>query len=144
MTGPCLDANVWVYYLDSTLPEHETVRPTVRSVLESRSIFSTTVIQMEVVHYLHTQLDDPAEVTEGFLDLEDVRIADFRRDDVEQAVRLLRNHPDVGIGGRDATIVVAMERLGCDVLWTHDQALGQLAERIPWLSVVDPVTDQLT
>lgn len=143
MTGPCLDANVWVYYLDGTLSEHEQVRPAVRSVLDSRSICSTTVIQMEVVHYLHTQLDDPSGATGSFLDLEDVAVAELQKEDVERAAALLGKHPDVGMGGRDATIVVAMDRLDCDVLWTHDRALHRLGDRLSWLSVIDPVGEDV-
>jgi predicted nucleic acid-binding protein len=54
----CLDANVWVYFFDSGLDEHEQVRDLVAEILADEPVFVTTVLQMEVVHYLTNQLAD--------------------------------------------------------------------------------------
>jgi predicted nucleic acid-binding protein len=54
----CLDANVWVYFFDSGLDEHEQVRDPVAEILADEPVFVTTVLQMEVVHYLTNQLAD--------------------------------------------------------------------------------------
>ena len=140
----CLDANVWIYYLDSDLPEHETVRGPVRRLLSDRPLFTTTVLQMEVVHYLHTQLAENESVIDRFLRLEDVTVADLTATDVTTAAEYLASYPDTGIGGRDATVVAAMERYGVDELWTHDEGLKRLGDRLDWLTVRDPVeTDPL-
>jgi predicted nucleic acid-binding protein len=136
----CLDANVWVYFFDADCPEHQQVVGPVRSLLQNQPLFSTTVLQMEVIHYLHIQLSDSSELVRRFLELEDVTVAELTTDDVTAAAALLDTHSDVGIGGRDATVVAAMDRRGVTTLWTHDSGLHTLGDRLDWLSVVDPVT----
>lgn len=136
----CFDANVWIYYLDRTLEEHDAVADTVDPILESEPLFTTTVLQMEVVHYPHMQLEDPYERADRFLRLEDVLVADLTPDDVEAATDILRSYPHAGIGGRDATVLAAMERYETPHLWTHDSGLRRVAENLAWLDVTDPVT----
>jgi len=46
----CLDANVWVYYLDAGLDEQEVVAARVDGVIEREPIFLPAVVAMEVVH----------------------------------------------------------------------------------------------
>ncbi len=140
----CLDANVWVYYLDSGLDEHDAVRGPVRTLLSEHTLFTTTVVQMEVIHYLHNQLAESESAIDRFLHLGDVTIADLTTADVPVASDLLGNHSHAGIGGRDATIVAAMDRYEVSELWTHDGGLKRLGDAVNWLTVVDPVdTDPL-
>jgi predicted nucleic acid-binding protein len=80
----------------------------------------TTVLQMEVVHYLTNQLAD----SEPYVD---------------RAATLLAEYDGTGIGGRDATVLAAMERHGVERLWTHDGGLKRLDDRLDWLTVTDPV-----
>jgi len=136
----CLDANVWIYFLDSGPNEHDRVREAVADVLRSKPLFTTTVLQMEIVHYLTNQLDDSAAAVERVLSIEDTHVADLQTADVERAAELLEAHPHAGIGGRDATVLAAMERHGVGRLWTHDEALARMDERLDWLTVTDPVT----
>lgn len=136
----CLDASVWVYFQDAELPEHDPVRGPVADLLRSAPLFTTTVLQMEVVHYLHTRLEDGEEPVEIFLTMADVAVAELTRADVARAADLLADHGDTGIGGRDATVLAAMERHDVTRLWTHDAALGRMADRLDWLDVNDPVT----
>lgn len=136
----CLDANVWIYYLDRTLPEHDSVSPAVDALLEDEPLFITTVLQMEVVHYLSTQLADSSESVDRFLSLEDVRVVDLTSRDVETAAELLADYPNAGIGGRDATVIAAMDRSDVSRLWTHDEGISRLATELDWLEVTDPVT----
>jgi predicted nucleic acid-binding protein len=135
----CFDANIWVYYFDTDLPEHSAVVDHVRDALRTQPLFTTTVLQMEVVHYLHTQHADASSAIDRFLGLEDVAVAELRPDDVETAVEILEAHPGVGIGGRDATIIATMKRHNLSQLWTHDTALLDLGDRLDWLYAVDPV-----
>jgi predicted nucleic acid-binding protein len=142
----CLDANIWVYYLDETLTEHPKVTDAVEAVLEDGPLFTTTVLQMEVVHYLHTQLTNGAERIDQFLALESVEVADLTTADVATAVDILDTHPESGVGRRDATVVAAMDRRDVTELWTHDAGLRRLGDRLDWLTVLDPVesTDPLS
>lgn len=98
---------------------------------------------MEVVHYLQRQLADSQPEIDRFLDLEATTVATLTRDDVSNAAALLRNHSNTGIGGRDATVVAAMDRHDVSTLWTHDSGLEGLGEHLEWLTVVNPVTDAL-
>ena len=136
----CLDANVWIYFLDAELEEHTAVHDAVAAVLEHEPLFTTTVLQMEVVHYLTNQLADSEEPVDTFLSIEDTTVAALRPDDVERAGTLLADYPHSGIGGRDATVLATMERHDVSRLWTHDEALLRLGDRLDWLDVTDPVT----
>jgi len=135
----CFDANVWIYYFDGRLPEHEPVADTVDPILRERPLFTTTVLQMEVLHYLHRSLDSQQHADE-FLDVDRAAVASLRPEDVQRSNEILENFGDLGIGGRDATVVAAMERNGVSSLLTHDTALLQLGDELEWLSVIDPVT----
>lgn len=137
---PCLDANVWIYYFDETLPEHNAVSSAVRPILESDSLFTTTVLQMEVIHYIKTQLQNDSDLIERFLSISDTVVAELPVEDVYRASDLLKEHPETGIGGRDATVLAAMERYEVSELWTHDTGLERAAEQIEWLTVRDPVS----
>lgn len=135
----CFDANIWVYYFDTDLPEHTAVVEHVRDALRTQPLFTTTVLQMEVIHYLHTQHADGSSVIEQFLGLEDVTAGELLTEDVETAVEMLEAYPNISLGGRDATIIAAMKRRNVSRLWTHDAALLDLGEHLDWLQAVDPV-----
>lgn len=137
----CLDANVWIYYLDADLAEHGAVREDVASVLRTSPLFTTTVLQMEVVHYLTNQLTESEEPVAQILSIEDATVADLTDADVERASTLLSDYDEAGIGGRDATVLSAMERHGVTRLWTHDSALKGMDDHLDWLDVTDPVTE---
>lgn len=135
----CLDANVWIYYLDEDIAEHDVVVDRVGDVVRSKPLFLTTVLQLEVLHYVSNQRDDCQDVLETFLTGRDVWVADLTPRDVERASELLGAHQEAGIGGRDASVLATMERNDVTQLWTHDAALQRVGERIDWLDVVDPV-----
>lgn len=140
----CLDANIWIYYLDSGLDEHDAVRQPVSTLLEDKPLFTTTVLQMEVVHYLQKQLADSQTPIDRFLNLEDTTVAELTRGDIVTATALLQDHANTGIGGRDATVLAAMQRHDVSELWTHDTGLKRLDDRLDWLTVVDPITESPT
>lgn len=135
----CLDANVWVYYLDADLPEHAAVARTVDEDLADEAVFTTTVLQMEVVHYVANTLAESEEVIDDFLSVSDV-VADLTAGDIERAAELLHEYSNAGLGGRDASVLAAMERCDVDTLWTHDRAFGEVAAD-RGVSVRDPVED---
>lgn len=137
----CLDTNVWIYYLDADLAEHDDVRERVDALVRSKPLFITTVLQTEVLHYVTNQMDGSEEAIETFLTGKDVTVADLTQEDVERAARLLTTYDHSGIGGRDATVLAAMERYDVSRLWTHDDALKRMDDRLDWLSVTDPVTE---
>jgi len=135
----CFDANVWIYYFDNSLDEHAAVREPVDDVLQTEPIFTTTVLQMEVVHYLTNQLADSGETIDRFLRLSNVTTAELSERDVAAGADLLETHDQSGIGGRDATVIAAMDRHDVTRLWTHDEGLKRLGDHLDWLTVTDPV-----
>jgi len=137
----CIDANVWIYYFDDALGEHSAVREPMENALRSEPIFTTTVLQMEVVHYLTNQLADSGETVNRFLRLSNVTTADLTESDVAVGANILATHPQSGIGGRDATVLAAMDRHDVSRLGTHDEGLKPLGDRLDWLTVTDPVED---
>lgn len=139
----CLDANVWIYYLDAEQAEHDDVRERVGALVRSKPLFVTTVLQTEVLHYVTNQMDASERTLETFLSGKDVTVADLLQADVERAAELLDTHEHAGIGGRDATVLAAMERHDVSRLWTHDEALKRMSDRLDWLDVIDPVTDRV-
>ena len=137
----CLDANIWIYYLDADLPEHDVVRDPVRALLADQPLFTTTVLQMEIIHYLQKQLTDSHDAIDNVLTLEETTVANLTEEDIDTAADILSTHAQTGIGGRDATVIAAMQRNDIPELWTHDTGLKRLDERLDWLTVSDPVED---
>lgn len=130
-----IDANLWIYYIDRGLPEHDRVRPEIRALLGTPLLTNTT-LQMEVAHYL-TRRFGPVQggaLLDAFLAIP-FRVDALDEDAGRRAMELLKRHAHLGIGGRDATILAAMQRHGSTELWTHDDAL----KRVPGVTVSDPV-----
>ncbi len=94
---------------------------------------------MEVAHYLTNQLADSGETVDRFLRLSNVTTAELSERDVAAGANLLETHNQSGIGGRDATVLAAMKRHDVSRLWTHDEGLKRLDDRLNWLAVTDPV-----
>jgi uncharacterized protein len=129
-----IDSNIWIYYLDRSAPEHKRVARAVRKALRE-PLLMTTVIQMEVAHYLVRHLG-PVEGLDRLATLMGFpfEMDPLDEDAVRAALEHLARHAHLGIGGRDATLLAAMARRGSTELWTHDAAL----RRVPGLTVVDP------
>ncbi|QSG03804.1 type II toxin-antitoxin system VapC family toxin [Natranaeroarchaeum sulfidigenes] len=137
----CLDANIWVYYLDADLQEHQFVRSEVADLLRSEALFTTTVIQMEVIHYLSNQVANSESTVARFLNLEGTAVAPLTTDDVRRANEILNAHQNTGLGGRDATILAAAERRDVTELWTHDTDMKRVADDSLDIGVHDPVEE---
>jgi len=54
---------------------------------------------------------------------------------LRDSLRLLARFTEVGIGGRDASLLASMERHGVTRLLTHDATF----RRVDWVEVVDPI-----
>jgi len=131
-----IDSNIWVYYLDSSVPEHRRAARAVEKALEG-DVLVNTVIQIEVAHYLVKRLGAVAgrEAADVFLTLPltvDALDPSLLRD----ALRLLARYTGVGIGGRDASLLASMERHEVSRILTHDGTF----RRVDWVEVVDPIS----
>ena len=130
-----IDSNVWAYALDSTVPEHLRAARAVEKALEG-DVLVNTAIQMEVAHYLVKRLGAAAggEAAEDFLALP-MTVDALDPPLVSDSLRLLVRYADVGIGGRDATLLASMQRHRVVRILTHDATF----RRVDWVQVVDPV-----
>ena len=137
----CVDTNVWIYYLDAKTPEHDEAREDLRRVLRDsdRGILINTVVQLEVVHHLVKRKREWDGSAEAILSLEATHVEPVTAKTVGDARELLEDHHETGIGGRDASLVASMDENGVSEIWSHDEGLKRLGERLGWLDVYDPV-----
>jgi predicted nucleic acid-binding protein len=131
-----VDSNLWIYYADRTTPEHSSVRPYLAAALREEEIGVNTVIQVEVAHYLVKRLGRARgeEAVKPFLQL-GLRVEPLDEGLVRDSLSQLLEYSDVGIGGRDATVLATLRRLETRRLATHDQAF----RRVNWVEVEDPL-----
>ena len=100
-----IDSNIWCYYFDRSATEHDIVSEKLEQALDE-GVAINTVVEMEVAEYL-----------------------------AKRSIELLAKFSQTGIGGRDATILAAMEELGIKKLMTHDRAF----KRVDSIEVIDPI-----
>ncbi|RLI09083.1 hypothetical protein DRO42_05195 [Candidatus Bathyarchaeota archaeon] len=134
-----IDTNIWCYYFDARLPEHEYVIEPLRNTLKSEEIIVNTVIVMEVAHYLTRNLDEKEakEKIESFINLRNMKIVDFDKALVTLALELLTRYAKSNrLGGRDSTILASLDRLKIKTLFTHDQNLKDLAQKLD-IEIID-------
>lgn len=131
-----IDSNIWCYYFDSSVKEHEPVSEELERVLEEEDVYLNTVIVMEVAHYLVKNLGavKGKEKVEKLLEFP-FKVVDLDYTLMTDSIDSLAENTHTGIGGRDATILAAMEHEAEEKLLTHDQAF----KNVDGIEVVDPV-----
>jgi predicted nucleic acid-binding protein len=137
-----IDSNIWCYYFDKRLPEHQLVREPVRqALLSSEGIVSNTIIIMEVAHYLvrHFAEDNARKKIELLVNLRNMKIIGFDVKAMTESLdNLLKYGYCYGLGGRDSTIISSMISENVKTLITHDSVLKQLSNKALY-SVTDPI-----
>ena len=130
-----IDSNIWAYSMDSTVPEHRRAARAVDRALEG-DVLVNTVIQIEVAHYLVKRLGAVAgkEAADLFLTFP-LTVDGLDPALLRDGLRLLARYSDVGISGRDASLLASMEKHGIARILTHDATF----RRVDWVEVVDPV-----
>lgn len=131
-----IDSNIWAYFFDSTLPEHEMVKQPVKQAVEEEDILMTTVIQLELLHYLIKRLGpiQGGEKLDIFLNYP-FKVDVLDGDLIAGTAEVLKRHLHLGIGARDASIIASMRRKNVTKLLTHDKALKRIEE----IEVIDPL-----
>lgn len=130
-----IDSNIWAYFFDTNASEHKRVKRPVKEAIENNEVLMTTVIQMELAHYLVRRLGpiqggEKVDILLNYpfeLDLLD-------QDLVTKSLEILKRYYHLGIGGRDATIIASMKRHEVSKLATHDKAL----KKIEGIEIIDP------
>ncbi len=130
-----IDTNIWAYYFDRTSPEHKSVEKPVDRAIRKEEIAINTVIVMELAHFLVKSLGpiQGKEKLAVFLSYP-LTIADLDNQGVLESIEELVRYSHLGVGGRDATVLAFMKRLGIKRIMTHDEAL----KKVDWLEVIDP------
>lgn len=130
-----VDSNYWIYWLDSRVPEHDSIADTVESAI-NEGVAMSYVTLSEVAHYLRmlpkeefvklmSSIRNLSAVT--FFDL-DSRIADL-------SLKMLPEYAPKGLGSRDCIILATMKLSGVKRIATHDRAFRQ----VPDIEVVDTI-----
>jgi predicted nucleic acid-binding protein len=131
-----VDSNIWAYYFDTNLPEHESVISFLDPQIKSGNIAVSTIIIVEVAHYLFKRLGS----IEGFeksniFQLAQFETLEFTSRDLDELLATMRRVSHLGLGGRDVTILICMKKAGITHLVTHDQAFSRIKD----IKVIDPV-----
>lgn len=129
-----IDSNIWCYYFDRSAQEHDIVSGKLEHELKG-SVAINTVVEMEVAHYLIKSLGAQGKRKMDLFLSFPMEVVDFDQPLAKRSIELLAKFSQTGIGGRDATILAAMEELGIKRLMTHDRAF----KRIDSIEVVDPI-----
>lgn len=135
-----VDSNMWCYYFDQRLPEHERVLEPMREILKSQEIACNTIIVMEVAHYLVRHFSEKAsrKKIDYFINLRNMKIADFNRPLMTQTIDALLEYAyDEGLGGRDATIIATLKSLNIKKLVSHDDIFKRLTNKLE-IELMDP------
>jgi len=110
-----IDSNLWAYFLDATVPEHSRARVAVGKVLAQDETLHSTVVQLEVLHYLATRLRERAGPTiDKFLSLPGP-VELLTPEVVVETGKLLVKYRSRGVGGRDLAILVQAKGRGAAV-----------------------------
>ncbi|MCF2138398.1 MAG: type II toxin-antitoxin system VapC family toxin [Candidatus Thorarchaeota archaeon] len=131
-----VDSNIWAYYFDVTQPEHVSVIQPLESLLHRSQAAISAVIALETFHYLIKRLGprvgaEKARIFMGYkMPLYELDLAT-----VELTVEKLSQFTQLGIGGRDASILATMEQEGIKKIMTHDSAF----KRVDTIKVIDPI-----
>lgn len=142
-----VDSNIWIYYLDPTMREHKPVVDYVEDLIRNEQILSSTIIWLEVSHYLYRTTSIKKEKLSRTLSrlirLSSMHVVDFDMELYFDTVKLLgefRHGGPVGfsIGGRDASIVSMMKKYNVNMLVTHDTDFHKLADK-GIIDIYDPI-----
>jgi len=129
-----IDSNIWCYYFDKGSKEHTKVVNYLEKIIKQETILINTVIIIEVSHFLIKNLGTKGrEKVDNFLKLP-IKIIDFDYEQVLNSVKILAKHSNKGIGGRDATLLAAMTKVGTNRIVTNDSAF----KRIKGLKAINP------
>jgi predicted nucleic acid-binding protein len=131
-----IDSNIWAYYFDVSLPEHQKVIKPLETALKKKHAAVNATIAVETLHYLVKRLGPLEGNKKGNIFLNyGMPLYEIDEEIVELTLTKLSEFTHLGIGGRDATILATMSLEGIHNLMTHDQAF----KRVPEIDVMDPI-----
>lgn len=130
-----IDSNIWCYYFNESAPEHEIISIALEGILSTQGVAITSVILMEVAHYLYRQIPGKAgSLIDTFLTYP-FQFYELDLKTVHHAIQILEQYALYGIGGRDATIIASMELSGIKYLMTNDKSFVNVKS----IEVINPL-----
>jgi predicted nucleic acid-binding protein len=117
------------------------VRGPIREIVKTEEITCNTIIVMEVAHYLvrHFPAKTARKKIDYFVNLENLKIVDFNRQMMMEALENLVEHAYThGLGGRDATVIATLKLLHINKILSHDDIFKRLATKLP-IEAIDPI-----
>jgi len=131
-----VDSNIWCYFLDESSKEHRKSSNFIKKILGKEDIVTNTIVLMEISHFLVKNLGSVTGKKKIDVFLEFPLITeDLNYSYAREAIALLCQYSHAGIGGRDATILATMKKLGVKRIATHDKAF----KGVEWIELIDPV-----
>ena len=143
-----VDSNIWIYDLDPTINQHRLALDYVEYFIRHEEVLSSTIIWLEVSHYLYKTSSIPKEklcdTLNKLVRLSSMRVIDFDMELYFGTIKVLgefRGHHKIGIsiGGRDASIIAMMKKYRVKTIVTHDRDFIRLAEK-GIIHVLDPIS----
>lgn len=117
-----VDSNYWIYWLDSTLPEHPHVAAIMNEAIEN-GITTNYVTLLEVAHHIRgLPKASFSNFMESIQNLSTVVLTELDSQTVTLALRLLPDYASRGLDGRDCIILAAMHLADVTSIATHDRA----------------------
>jgi len=131
-----IDSNIWCYFFDESSKEHGKASNFIQKILDREEIAINTVIIIEISHFLVKNLGplNGRKKIEIFLEFP-LLVEDLNYSYVKDSIELLCQYSHAGIGGRDATILAAMKKLGIKRIATHDISF----KNVEWVEAIDPL-----
>jgi|SRR3989338_5942859 len=131
-----IESNIWCYYFDESSKEHKAVASYLDDILSKKDVVMNSIVIMELSHYLIKNLGPikGKEKIERLLEFP-FQIEDFDYELMRSSVEALSEYSHTGVGGRDATIIATMKKLGIKNLLTHDKTF----KKIDFIDVIDPI-----
>jgi len=143
-----IDSQIWIYYWDSNALEHQNVKNWMNGtendgILFKEKIILSSIIPIEVGHNLYRTADlrkDLDKETIENLLLALISTENFQIVEVDElllvdVIQKMKDHSQLGIGGRDTLILSTMDRLKVSTIATHDKSILKLKK----YKRIDPV-----
>ena len=131
-----VDSNIWGYYFDENLPEHLSVTKFLDPLIKQGNIASSKIVIMEVIHYLFKRLGSVIGSKKSHIfQLGSFETLEFTSKDLDGFLDTFQRVSHHGVGGRDVSILVCMQKAGITKLVTHDQDFKKIAN----IEVIDPI-----
>lgn len=134
-----IDSHIWIYYWDSNALEHQNIKKWMNGtekdgILFKEEIILSSIIPIEIGHNLYRTADlrkdlDKEIIEELLLSLisiENCQIIEVDELLLVDVIQKMKDHSQLGIGGRDTLILSTMDRLKVTTIATHDKNILKL------------------